>query len=324
MVVMMWEQEGSRSLVSKLRADGKSHNCAPVKRSADWFVKTSVWSLSFQRYNKTDIYMHFYISVLRCVCLCVQMLFHKGTMKPEPYCSTQSSLVLFSWRDSDVSPLWGQLKKTKPAPKVQPVWSLSAMHLFHYELIRSVQLLFVCCTFKQYKPPESPQDSKVSHTVQQGKHEAIKNNQIKARYSILGIKREFLYYFTVVDAEIRMVVFISCNVNLSLCLETFGLAPWPQIFRGIVSLPCLLCLSVSWLSFSHCLTFISSFGLFYSVDLITASLSLSATVRELQGLSSPVFLELMFKLYMFLGPESTELLSNESVDHLIKQLIVSL
>lgn len=42
MMMMMWKQEGSRGLVSKPCAEGESHNCAAVKCSVDWFVKTSV------------------------------------------------------------------------------------------------------------------------------------------------------------------------------------------------------------------------------------------------------------------------------------------
>lgn len=37
-----------------------------------------------------------------------------------------------------------------------------------------------------------------------------------------------------------MVVFTLCADNLSVCLETFRRAQWPQIFRGIVCVPCLL------------------------------------------------------------------------------------
>lgn len=202
-----------------------------------------------------SICISIFLGCIGCVCAC-RCYFIRA-----PRNLNHTSLVLFSGADIVVSSLWGQLKKTKPPRKR----SLSLIHPFHYELIWSIPLLFVCCTFKQNKPPEPPQDSKVSHTVQQGNHEAVKNNQIKARCSVLGIMRELLYYFTVVSAEIQMVVFIVCSVNSSLCLETFGRAPGPQIFRGIVISPCLL-----WVN-----RLLLSAGVFYRFDLITASLPLT-------------------------------------------------
>lgn len=194
-VMMMSEQEGSESLVSKLCVDGKSHNWVPVKRCADWFVKTSVWSLSLRIPWNKYLYAFLYFCVASCVCACGCYFIRAPWNLNHAAAPQQSALVLFSRGGSVASSPWGQLKKTKPPPKC----SLSINHPFYYELIRSIRLLFVCCTFKQCKPPEPPQDSKVSHTLQQGNHEAIKNNQINARYSIPGIRREFLYYFTVVS-----------------------------------------------------------------------------------------------------------------------------
>lgn len=205
-----------------------------------WLFCQNKLVISLSKDRITCLYIR-YLYAFAFVCSCTSC--HKSAMKPDPsFCclwSTQSSLVLFSGGDSVVSSLWGRLRKTKPPPKVQPVRSLSTIHPFHYfTLISCVQLLFVCCSFIQHKPPEPPQDSKVGPTVRQGNHEDIKNNQIKARHSLLEIKWEFLYYFTVSDsAEVWMVVFISSFGNLSLRLETFGRAQWPQIFRGAVSLP---------------------------------------------------------------------------------------
>lgn len=162
--------------------------------------------------DATELSMHFFIPLLHCVWLCMHMSLHKNTMKPEPHaCSLFGPhdrlwCCLESRRQNRCcSPLcrslMGLLKKTKPPPKVV---SLSNIHRFHYELWFDPFSCCLCCSFIQYKPPQPPQASKVSHTVQQGSHEAIQHNQIKDRLSIPGIKREFLYYF---PAEIWMVVF---------------------------------------------------------------------------------------------------------------------
>lgn len=47
--------------------------------------KQSLWFLSFQRFNTTDLYIHFFIPLVHWVHLCVHLLLHKSTMKPEPY-----------------------------------------------------------------------------------------------------------------------------------------------------------------------------------------------------------------------------------------------
>lgn len=102
------------------------------------------------------------------------------------------------------------------------------------------------------KSPQPPQDSKVSHTDQQERHETIKHDHIKARHPILGIKFEFLYYFTVLSAEIQMVMFILCYVNLSFCRDLWSASVASNILGDCQFAMFALCQ----LSFCHCLTFI--------------------------------------------------------------------
>lgn len=72
--------------------------------------------------------------------------------------------------------------------------SPSAIHPLHYELWFDPFSPCLWCSFIQHKPPQPPQDGKASLTVQQGSHEAIKHDQIKARHSTLGTEQELLYY----------------------------------------------------------------------------------------------------------------------------------
>lgn len=175
------------------------------------------------------------------------------------------------------SPLSGDNWRRQSIPQKYSQFALSKIRPFHYELWFDPFSCCLCCSFIQFKPPQPQQGSKAGHTLQQGSHEAVKHDQIKARLPILGIKREFLYYFNGVSAEIRMVVFILCSVNLSPCFESFGRAQWPQIFRRIVSPPCLLCVNCPFVTVWR-----SSFRtLLWSVLLLwTCSASLRQTATD--------------------------------------------
>lgn len=185
--------------------------------------------------DATDRYMCFFLLLLlwHCVCLCIHVSLRKS-MKPEAYICR----VFGAWNR-----LWcclasrrqnrccsslcrcpsGRLQKTKCPPRVQTVRSLS-IYPFHYELWFDPLSCCLSCSFIRYKPPQPQQDSKGGHTVQQGSHEANKHDQIKARFFIPGIRREFFTTLLLFLLKYEWLC-LSCVQIIYLCVSRPFVAP---------------------------------------------------------------------------------------------------
>ena len=250
------------SSVSKLRPEGKSHNWA-ASRTLCWLICQNKLVISaFTKIQQIAICVFFFLLLLlwHCVCLCIHVSLRKN-MKPEAYiCSLFGAwnrlwCCLASGRQNRCcSSLCrcpsGRLKKTKCLPRVQTVRSLS-VYPFHYELWFDPLSWCLSCSFIRYKPPQPQQDSKGSHTVQQGSHEANKHDQIKARFFIPGIRREFFTTLLLFLLKYEWLC-LPCAQIIYLCVSRPFVAPSGLKYSEGLSV-CHVCY-MSPVLFCRCLT----------------------------------------------------------------------
>lgn len=189
----LWEQEGMGSPVSKLCPNCENRNWAPVRCCAEWYVKTSLWSLSAKLQQNRSLHGFLCSFVTMCVSLQVTASERRETWTHMPATSYIQLMVLgvvWSWRDKKVLFLLSEVdwrRQSFPLKVLFVLWAVSIRFIRNFDSICSA----VVCAVPSYNASLLRHHKTVRPaTLSTG--EPLNRTRSKLD-PILGIKREFLY-----------------------------------------------------------------------------------------------------------------------------------